>query len=419
MSQSVITNQKKGLWSINDVYNGINFGCWNYESVSSGLYGLYVWGHNPHGEFGAKRTSPSRSHVPILVGAVDCWDINMNPDDMIGYYAIMAKKTDGSVFSWGHNNHGQLGNGSFTPASSPSQIAGIWRCVSQGTYFGAGVKCDGTLWTWGHNPHGQLGLNFDGGDRPTPQQVGTNTNWCSVNADHHQAFAIKTDNTLWAWGHNPHGHLGVGDNTPRSSPTQIPGSWTCTRGGARGTFGRKTDGSHHAWGPNPHGVLGVGNQTSYCSPVGIGGCWCNISKPVNSHWTTVGRNCDGGLYVWGHNIHGERGDCCADRNNTLSPCLIPHGTNWCWGAAGHNQAWGVKCDGTLWGWGQNPHSEIDIGSSPRSSPQQIVGTNWRDIAAGHWMIVARTDGVSQCQLGICPENYPNVRYPSFGVCCYN
>lgn len=415
-STNVLSRHKKGPWSINDVYGRLNFKCWGYEAQASGLYGLYVWGHNPHGEFGYGRTTPGSSHLPVLVGSVDCWSGTMTIDDIIGYYWLMSTKTDGTAWAWGHNPHGQLGNGSYTPASSPSQIAGCWRCVSAGYYHASGVKCDGTLWTWGANPHGQLGLNCDGGSFPTPQQVGTGTDWCVAHADYHQTFGIKCNGGLYVWGHNPAGQLGEGTNTPRSSPVQVPGTWCCVRGGHYGTFGKRSDGSHNSWGPNPHGNLGTLNTTGYCSPVVLPGSWTHISKPTNSHWVTTGIKNDNTLWVWGHLPSGEAGNCTTC--STMSSPLQVAG-NWCWAGAGHNEVFGIKTDGTLWGWGQNPHGEIDLGASSRSSPQQIPGNNWKDVAAGHWMVVARTDGVSQKQEGVCFDTYPAVCYPSFGVPGYN
>lgn len=416
-SINMLSRHKKGPWSINDVYGRLNFKCWGYEAASSGLYGLYVWGHNPHGEFGYGRSgAPGSSHVPVLVGAVDCWSGTMTIDDMVGCYWLMSTKTDGTAWAWGLNNHGMLGNGSYSPASSPSQISGCWRCVSAGWYHGTGVKCDGTLWTWGVNPHGQLGLNCDGGSVATPQQVGSGTDWCAVHAGHHQTYAVKCNGNLFSWGHNAHGEMGDGTTTPRSSPVQIPGTWCCARGGSRGVFGRRSDGSHFAWGNNPYGNLGTSNTTNYCSPVLLPGSWTHVSKTSSGHWQTAGIKNDNTLWVWGHLPAGEPGNCTTC--GTMSSPLQVAGT-WCWAGAGYNEIFGVKCDGTLWGWGQNPHSEIDITATPRSSPQQILGNTWRDVAAGHWFVVARTDGISQKQEGICFETYPSVCYPSYGVCCYN
>lgn len=408
-----LTKHKKGPWTINDIYGRIGYKCWAYEAAGSGLYGLYVWGHNPHGESGYCR-SGSDSHVPVLVGSVDCW--KTPADDMVGCYYVIAAKTDGTAWAWGLNNHGQLGNGSYTSASSPSQIAGCWRSVAAGWYSSIGVKCDGTLWTWGANPHGQLGLMCDGGSFPNPQQVGTCTDWLCGHAGHHQHFAIKCDNTLWSWGHNPHGEMGDGTATPRSSPVQVPGSWTCARGNYP-VIARRTDGSMYVWGHNPHGQMGISNYSNYCSPMLLPGSWCHISRPggSSSSGNNIGVKSDCTLWVWGYLNHGDTGCCTCFNSGMSSPYQVP-GSNWCWAGKGQHQSWGIKADGTLWGWGANPHSTIDNTSLHRCSPQQILGTNWKDVAGGHWLVVGRTDGISTNQEGINFEKYPSVFYQSF--CCY-
>lgn len=404
----MLSRLKTGSWSINDVYGRINFDCWSYEACGSGNYGLYVWGHNPHGEHGYNRTGGD-SHVPIQVGAVDCW--NSHPDDMAGCYWLVSTKTDGTAWAWGLNNHGQLGSGSYTPRSSPQQIPGCWRHIGAGFYHTVGIKCDGTLWTWGYNGHGELGRGVAGGSCPTPIQVGTATDWCAGHAGHYQSYAIKCNGNLFSWGYNPHGDLALGDTIPRCSPVQIPGTWTCAKGYRPG-LGRKSDGCHYTWGHNPHGQLGNGNTSNYCSPILLPGSWCHISNPPSKHHNVAGVKNDGTLWVWGHANHGELGVCCTV-STVSTPCNGVPGNTWCNVGVGYNRVYGIKTDGTLWGWGTNPHGNIDSTNLPRCSPQQIPGNYWKDVAGAHWYTTARTNGISQCQEGINFEDYPSVFYQSF------
>jgi len=404
---SYLSKLKRGSWSINDVYGRINFRCWGFESQGSGLHGLYVWGHNPHGEQGYSRTGTDQ-HIPILVGSVDCW--TTVSEDIPGRYWNIAAKADGSAWAWGHNPHGQLGNGSYANKSSPTQIAGCWRTVAAGYYHAVGVKCDGTLWTWGYNGHGELGFGVAGGSCPAPVQVGACSDWLCAHAGHHQTFGIKCNNTLFSWGYNGHGDLGDGTTSNRSSPVQIAGSWTCARG-FRPAIGRKTDGCMFAWGHNPHGQIGNGTATPYCSPVLLPGSWCHVTNTADKHHNVGGVKSDGTLWVWGHLNHGETG-CCGCFGNILSPYQVP-GTDWCWIGSGYNYFHAVKCNGTMWGWGTNPHGHIDNTGIPRCSPQQILGNNWKDVAGAHWQVVARSNGISTCQEGISMDNYPSVFYQSF------
>ena len=136
----------------------------------------------------------------------------------------VAVKTDGTLWAWGNNSNGQLGDGDTTDQwSSPVQVGTDthWASVAAGFDHTVAVKTDGTLWAWGSNSNGQLG---DGAtDQWSPVQVGTDTHWASVAAGNASTVAVKIDGTLWAWGSNWIGQLGlgVGDMTDRWSPMQV------------------------------------------------------------------------------------------------------------------------------------------------------------------------------------------------------
>ena len=142
---------------------------------------------------------------------------------------MMATKTDGTLWMWGRNDYGSLGHNNRTHYSSPTQVPGTtWSEGHTSTRENAlAVKTDGTLWGWGRNEQGQLALN-NTTQYSSPTQI-PGTTWSTKNyrisgdGGEKQAFAIKTDGTLWAWGGGP-GRLGLGDNNKRSSPTQIPGT---------------------------------------------------------------------------------------------------------------------------------------------------------------------------------------------------
>jgi alpha-tubulin suppressor-like RCC1 family protein len=138
-----------------------------------------------------------------------------------------AIKTDGTLWTWGSDNYGQLGDNSVTNKSSPVQtITGgtNWQQVSIGGYHTMAIKTDGTLWTWGgFNLWGQLGVN-DTVNRSSPIQTVTGgTNWKSISAGQYHSIAIKTDGTMWGFGSNGYGALGDGSGVHRSSPVQAFG----------------------------------------------------------------------------------------------------------------------------------------------------------------------------------------------------
>jgi YD repeat-containing protein len=138
----------------------------------------------------------------------------------------VAVKTDGTLWAWGYNGFGELGDGTTTQRVTPVQVGTDtrWASVAAGQWHTVAVKTDGTLWAWGNNSYGQLG---DGTttQRHAPVQVGIDTNWASVAgsvaAGYGHTVATKTDGTLWAWGYNASGQLGNGTTTQRVTPMQV------------------------------------------------------------------------------------------------------------------------------------------------------------------------------------------------------
>jgi len=150
---------------------------------------------------------------------------------MDGAYGAGAIKTDGTLWMFGYNNNGVLGQNNITQYSSPVQVPGTWSVFENGGEGAAGRKTDGTLWAWGTNVFGVLGQNQGPSQLDyvsSPVQVGSDTNWNAISFAYGKAMGTKTDGTLWTWGTNSSGILGLNEPGPsgRSSPTQVPGtSW--------------------------------------------------------------------------------------------------------------------------------------------------------------------------------------------------
>ena len=203
-----------------------------------------------------------------------------------------------SLFSWGNQDgKGALGQNNNTPQSSPMQIGTdvTWTKASVGNYYGnGGIKADGTLWTWGNNQQGNLAQN-NKTSYSSPKQVGTDTNWASVNIDV-CCFGVKTDGTLWAWGYNNGGGLGQNNKTQYSSPVQIPGTtWDsgtgkmCMSQNNARILAVRTDGTLWAVGHGDGGELGLNSTTQRSSPIQIPGTdwnqvWTNYH---NTCWATT------------------------------------------------------------------------------------------------------------------------------------
>jgi hypothetical protein len=379
----MITNSTKGVFALEDTYKKIASGCWVYDGSSdSGASTLWAWGLN-YGTLGDNTSSNKSS--PIQIPGSQWSGVFSGGSQNFG------KKTDGTLWAWGYNGYGQLGAGTGGQSrSSPIQLPGTtWGIVQASRTHTFATKTDGTIWGWGCNNCGQLG---DGTTvcRSSPIQV-PGTSWNDVSSGARHSAATKTDGTLWSWGDNYDGALGHSNRTCTSSPIQVPGtSWSEISAGLYYTMARKTDGTLWSWGANYGGPLG--HNTSYvssrCSPVQIpGNSWNDICAGRRN---SLARKTDGTLWSWGH---GQGNSSTNLGHNDIisksSPVQIP-GTSWTQMAGAKAVTLARKTDGTLWAWGFNFRGSVGDGTTIcRSSPVQVPGTIWSDISGGTYASFAR------------------------------
>ena len=291
-------------------------------------------------------------------------------------YTFSAKPLQYQWWAWGRNEFGRLGQGNDTDYSSPVQIPGLtWSDIMAGSDNTHGIRSDGTLWGWGRNAQGQIGNN-NISDLNSPVQIGSDTTWSSLSRQFQQTpAAIKTDGTLWVWGSSDTGSIGLGNNTSRSSPTQIPGTtWSLVRMGSANSAAIKTDGTLWTWGANEHGQLGQNNKTDYSSPKQVPGTnWSEIS----TEGAYMGIKTNGELWAWGQNLLGMLGQ--NDVVYKSSPVQIP-GTTWSDVLNTSYTSLALKTDGTLWGWGGQDYGQLGQNEHNKqySSPVQIPGS-WSKI----------------------------------------
>ena len=350
---------------------------------------LFSWGRNNYGQLGHGDTVYRSS--PVQVGSSTTWSQIIS-----GANHIIATKTDGTLWAWGRNNNGQLGFNDVINRSSPVQVgvATTWNLVSVGSYSVMATKTDGTLWLWGNNNAGQLGLNDSGVYRSSPVQVGSATNWSLIDGGNATFVAIKTDGTLWIWGDNSQGQLGLNDvNVSKSSPTQVGSGtdWSKINAGGNHILAIKTDGTLWAWGLNNAGQVGNNSVSNRSSPVQVGSSttWSQINTGPGST-LSLSTKTDGTLWSWGSNFTGQLGH--GDTVYRSSPTQVGVATTWSQISVGQRTVGTIKTDGTLWTWGSNVSGVLGNNSVVnRSSPVQVgSSTTWNLVNVGSYSVIART-----------------------------
>jgi alpha-tubulin suppressor-like RCC1 family protein len=289
------------------------------------------------------------------------------------------------------------GDGPYSGIASGA-AGGAWSVISAGSAHNIGLKADGTIWSWGDNTSGQMGIGYTSDGQTTMVQTGTDTDWSRISAGTFGTMALKTNpaggGTLWAWGGSATGFLGeLGD---RFTPTQIGtnSDWVSVSCGSTHSVYRKTDGTIWTLGFGENGQLGLGsgnNGVLVPTQIGTSSDWSLITTNADSQHTVALKN-NGALWAWGSNNFGQLGDPNIDDITEVS---IPNqiGTALDWSAVSLGSAWTValKTNKTIWVWGDNSVGELGLGDTiNRLTPTQLNSEiNWAAIAAGGGHVIAR------------------------------
>jgi alpha-tubulin suppressor-like RCC1 family protein len=183
---------------------------------------LWCWGRNSDGELGLGPGAPIQVRTPTRVGSDETW-VSLD----LGQDATCAVKNDGTLWCWGADTFGKLGAPVDPDASPPRFVVPTqmgsdadWAQVSVDVFHACAVKLGGTLWCWGRNAEGQLGVG-DITDRATPTQVGSAAHWSSVSVGRFHTCAEEIDHSVWCTGENVAGQLGTGDTARRNTFTAV------------------------------------------------------------------------------------------------------------------------------------------------------------------------------------------------------
>ena len=330
---------------------------------------LFSMGRNDRGQLGVgdniERSSPTLVTVPFL------WS-KINPAAI----HTIGIQSNGTLWTWGYNVYGELGLGdSSIVRSAPVKVGNlsVWTKITAANFVSVAIQSNGTLWSWGLNNGGQLGLS-DLTDRSSPVQVGTQSNWTQIaGAGGSHILALQSNGTLWTWGNNQVGQLGQGDTTNRSTPTQIGALsvWTQIAVGANHSLAIQSNGTLWGWGDNFNGQLGLNTSSSYrSSPVQVGSLstWTKINC---SNTGALALQSNGTLWSWGSNGTGQLG--LSDITDRSSPTQVGTESYWTQINSGGSFHFAYQSNGTLWTWGNNAAGQLGLNDvTNRSSPIQIT-----------------------------------------------
>ncbi|HPI18929.1 MAG TPA: T9SS type A sorting domain-containing protein [Candidatus Kapabacteria bacterium] len=379
--------------------------------------------------------------VPFQIGQSNEWS------SISARTHCLALKKDGTLWAWGNNSYGQLGNGTTEDIEEPFQIGNDnnWASVHCGYYFSMALKKDGSLWAWGSNSYGQLG---DGTriNSPKPIRIGADNDWKSISCRENHVLAIKQDSTLWGWGYNGDYQFGDGSQINKFVPTQLGTSnnWISASGGAYHSAALALPGNSNTiellypedyttnekidltfiWKSVAnaefytvqiatdikfdsiifnksnlidtfYNILELNYNTKYFWRVLAEKNGQSFAQSKIGHFKTIFDYPKRTLWLWGANNYGQMGDSTV--THFLKPTMLGEQGEWSYVESDYFHNAAIKSDGSLWGWGQSQNNPLSsVFNSIKKIPYRFLNeksSDWISVNCGVESIIARnSDG---------------------------
>jgi alpha-tubulin suppressor-like RCC1 family protein len=360
-------------------------GAWT-SILDTALNSAWAWGSNNNdGRLGDNTMVNKSSPVSVVGGFTDWVQVSA------GFQHNIGLRSNGTVWAWGFNYSGQLGDGTQTSKSSPVSVLGgftDWVQVSAGSDHNVGIRSNGTAWAWGVGASGLLGDNTTTNKSSPVSVVGGFTDWVQFDAGTGHTVGIRANGTAWAWGLGSNGRLGDNTTVSKRSPVSVVGGftdWMQVSAGFNHSVGVRDNGTAWAWGSGDTGRLGNNSTLTRSSPVSVVGGFTNWVQVSAGQNHSAGVRSDGTAWAWGAAANGRLGD-----NTTVSkssPVAVVGGfTDWVQVSAGGRHTVGLRANGSVWAWGYGFSGQIGNNSTvSRLSPVSVVGgfTDWVQISAGY------------------------------------
>jgi alpha-tubulin suppressor-like RCC1 family protein len=307
------------------------------------------------------------------------WESNRNAVLSAGYDHTLLVHASGSLWAWGGNFGGQLGDGTNTNRATPAPVAGLTDVVAtaSGSWgFSFALRKDGTVWAWGMNYRGVLGTGEYGPPRFAPVKVKGLTDVVAIKAGANHALALRADGTVWAWGSNQNGQLGDGSpwwTMPYAlpEPTQVPGLTDVVdiAAGEWHSLALRADGTLWTWGDNSSNQLGdPGRYFQSNTPAQV---LTDVKAMAGGEWHSLALRTDGTVWGWGLNLQNQVSGAYFPMVQT--PVLVEGLTDVVALAAGQAHSLAIREDGTLWGWGDNSSNQVGfLDNSNQPTPRPVL-----------------------------------------------
>jgi alpha-tubulin suppressor-like RCC1 family protein len=364
---------------------------------------VWAWGYNGYGALGDGMFASHTS--PVQVGSLT----GVTTAVAAGLYHSVALESDGTVWTWGYNQYGQLGNNSTTTVASPVQVQDEYGdnltavvAIDAGAYHTLALTSDGRVLAWGWNGYGQVGNGTIANNQLQATQVATLTDAVAIGAGYYHSVALKSDGTVVSWGMGSFGQLGNGalSGQPLPVPVSSLAGVKSIAAGALHTMALRSDGTVAAWGYGGYGELGNGAGTTSPVPVDIPGLSGVEEIACGDDFSLSALSAGGQIMSWGYNPYGELGN--GSTTSSLSPTQAAALSGVVAASGGDDHTVAVKWDGTVWAWGKNDYGQIGDGTKiTRLTPVQVRAsaapgamlTNVQQVAAGSSHTLAlKSDG---------------------------